>query len=179
MSTLAAAGLPAAGGAQRASEMRHRIRISELARPHLQFSRALPVATFHRITRRTDGERIRPLTNRSGLMPVTAFISATTACALRPARAADRHRPCSPWRAAAQSKSLPSFAARADAILDEIESFQAPTRVKMCEGMCCACGAAGAMPAYRFAASIPFPQGPACRRGGSDSAQRRDAAAAA
>ena len=44
-------------------------------------------------------------------------------------------------------KSLPSFAARAEAMLEEIDSFHAPTRVKMCDGICSACGAAGAIPA--------------------------------
>jgi len=33
----------------------------------------------------------------------------------------------------------------AEARLDSIDSFQAPTRVKMCEGMCSACGASGAI----------------------------------
>ena len=31
--------------------------------------------------------------------------------------------------------------------MEEIESCQAPTRVKMCDGMCWACGAAGAIAA--------------------------------
>jgi len=42
--------------------------------------------------------------------------------------------------------SLLAFAARAAAMFDPIDSFQKPTRVKMCDGMCCACGAAGAIP---------------------------------
>ena len=38
-------------------------------------------------------------------------------------------------------------AAFAEARLDSMDSSQAPTRVKMCEGMCSACGADGAMEA--------------------------------
>jgi hypothetical protein len=42
---------------------------------------------------------------------------------------------------------VPFFATAAERMLVAAESSQAPTRVKMCEGMCNACGAAGAMPA--------------------------------
>jgi hypothetical protein len=40
---------------------------------------------------------------------------------------------------------------------NEVEAAEAPapTRVKMCEGMCSACGASGAMPAYLRAAGSP------------------------
>ena len=42
---------------------------------------------------------------------------------------------------------------RADSMFVSIDSCQRPTRVKVCDGMCRACGADGAMSAYRFAAS--------------------------
>jgi hypothetical protein len=37
----------------------------------------------------------------------------------------------------------------ADAVFAATESLHAPTRVKMCEGMCWACAAAGAILLYR------------------------------
>jgi hypothetical protein len=37
-----------------------------------------------------------------------------------------------------------------------MESFQYPTRVNVCDGMCNACGTAGASDAYRRAATNAF-----------------------
>jgi hypothetical protein len=37
-----------------------------------------------------------------------------------------------------------------------IDSFQEPTRVKVCDGMCSACGIAGASDAYFRAATSAF-----------------------
>jgi hypothetical protein len=42
-----------------------------------------------------------------------------------------------------------------EAVFATIESDHAPTRVKMCERMCCACEAAGAIWLQRRAAGTP------------------------
>ena len=82
---------------------------------------------------------------RAGLIPVNVRASSRSCARRRRGRAAGRHRSCSPSRAAPSSGSLLFCAASAERRLVAAESAQAPTRVKMCEGMCSACGASGAI----------------------------------